>query len=235
MLILRNRRYTLSLNLMAKLKIIKYLFSQRISQAELSKFRGVLISLSHNDDLTHNHEGDGFRYIYPKIQYKIIDGKAAVIGINEGVALLRNIFQDKESFSGYLGNRPVEFNIMSTEEIFSEISITDKMHTYKISRWQPLNKRNLAEFNHADGLAEKVMLMERILTGNILSCAKGLDEYFSQRINCKILDIDYEGNKAYKGIELLNFSATFKTNVMIPQWLGLGKSVSLNHGTVISL
>ncbi|MDE6422852.1 MAG: CRISPR-associated endonuclease Cas6, partial [Muribaculaceae bacterium] len=90
-------------------------------------------------------------------------------------------------------------------------------------------------FNHAAGLAEKVMLMERILTGNILSCAKGLDEYFSQRINCKILDIDYEGNKAYKGIELLNFSATFKTNVMIPQWLGLGKSVSLNHGTVISL
>lgn len=217
---------------MANLKIIKYLFAQHISPADLPKFRGVVIGISDNNDLTHNHEDNGFRYVYPKIQYKIIDGKAAIIGIGEGANLLKGIFQNKESFTARLGQRTVDFNLLSIEEIFSEIRISDHLHTYRIERWQPFNKHNLNEFNEAPGIADKIMLMERILTGNILSCAKGLGEFFTEKVLCKITDIDYEGNRGYKGVDLLNFSATFNSNVIIPPWIGLGKSVSLNHGTI---
>ncbi len=38
--------------------------------------------------------GNGFVYIYPKIQYKIISGDAVLIGIKEGINILGEIILD---------------------------------------------------------------------------------------------------------------------------------------------
>lgn len=217
---------------MSELHLVKIIFKQHLSQRDLSRFRGVVIGLADNDQLTHNHDGSGFKYSYPKIQYKIINGHPAIIGIGEGGLLLKRIFTDKTSFSCHLGYREVLFEIGAVEDIYSEIALTDRLYSYHIDRWQPLNNRNLPEFNRCTGLLDRVVLLEKILTGNILSCAKGLGVFFRERIVCKIDSLDYDGNTAYKGVEMLNFSADFKTNVLLPQWIGLGKSASLNHGTI---
>lgn len=217
---------------MSELHLVKIIFKQHISPRDLSRFRGVFIGLADNDQLTHNHDGSGFKYAYPKIQYKIINGHPAIIGIEDGGLLLKRIFADKISFSCHLGYKEVLFEIGAIEDIYSEVALTDRLHSYHIGRWQPLNSRNLPDFNRCSGLADRVVLLEKILTGNILSCAKGLGEFFQERIICKIDNLGYDGNKSYKGVEMLNFSADFKTNVLLPQWIGLGKSASLNHGTI---
>jgi hypothetical protein len=36
----------------------------------------------------------------------------------------------------------------------------------------------------------------------------------------------------YKHMELLSFSAKFRTNVSLPSYIGLGKSSSLNNGVI---
>lgn len=217
---------------MTCVRIVKILFEEHISIAELPYFRGVLIGMSDQDSLFHNHIEEGYYYSYPKIQYKIIDGRPAVIGINEGAEALERMFLRLKSFSCHLGRRDTELNIMSIDEWTGDVIMTDDMYFYRIDNWLPLNSRNYNEYVRADGLASQVRILERILVGNILSFAKGVNVFFDATVLCRISDFNCYGNNAYKGVGFISFSAIFNTNVFIPQWIGLGKSASLNHGII---
>lgn len=213
--------------------IVKIIFEEFICLRDLSRLRGVLIRLSNGNELFHNHQGpDGYRYSYPKIQYKIIEGRGAVIGINEGAEALLQIFAGREIIECQFGYKDTVLHVASVEESDCELVLTDRMCKYQIKDWQPLNSRNYVRFINADGLISQVDMLEKILTGNILSMAKGLGIYFDARVICRIDSLDYDGSNIYKGVELMNFTALFRTNVMLPQWIGLGKSSSLNHGTI---
>ena len=58
-------------------------FDLPLKQTEVQKFRGGLLALlgASAHPLMHNHTSDGLRFSYPLIQYKPIDGYAAIIGI----------------------------------------------------------------------------------------------------------------------------------------------------------
>ena len=75
-------------------------------------------------------------------------------------------------------------------------------------------------------------MLERILIGNILSLAKGIGVFFETPVRCRILQLENEKSFGYKNVELLSFSVKFRTNVSLPAYVGLGKSVSINNGVV---
>jgi hypothetical protein len=77
--------------------------------------------------------------------------------------------------------------------------------------------------------------MERILTGNILSFAKGVNIHFEEELVCSILDIIPKGAMRYKGIHFESFDALFKINVSLPNYIGLGKGVSHGFGTIMRM
>lgn len=217
---------------MSRVRILRIIFEEYISPKELPYFRGVLIGMSAQDSLFHNHVEQGYYYSYPKIQYKIIDGRPAVIGINEGAEALERIFINIRPVRCHLGRRYTELNIMSIDEWTGDLIMTDDVYSYRIDNWLPLNSRNYNEYVHADGLASQVNMLERILIGNILSFAKGINVFFDATVLCRISDLRCYGNDAYKGVGFISFSAIFNTNVLLPQWIGLGKSASMNHGII---
>lgn len=62
------------------------IFNLRIQENELRLFRGAIIHLAGLEEiLFHNHIEDGYRYSYPLIQYKIIQGHAAIICLEKGI------------------------------------------------------------------------------------------------------------------------------------------------------
>ncbi len=218
---------------MSLIRLVKISFEEEIAPRDLSRFRGVMIRLSGDNELFHNHQGaTGYRYSYPKIQYKIIDGHASIIGINEGGEALLRMFYGQECVFCQFGYKDVVLHIDDIEEDNCDIALTDELHKYHIDNWLPLNSRNYEQFIQADGMINQIALLEKILTGNILSMAKGLGIYFDARVVCRIDSLDFDGPATYKGVDLMNFRASFRTNVRLPQWLGLGKSSSLNHGTI---
>lgn len=219
----------------AELRVAYVIFNEAISDRELSCFRGAIIHRSAGNTLFHNHEGEGYRYRYPRIQYKIIDGRPAVMGINEGAKALMAMFPDGEPMVFTLGGREIDFHIAYRGEMTGAIEVTDRLYRYQINNWLPLNNRNFSDFRNADGLAEQITMLEKILTGNILSLAKGLGIFLKSRIVCRIVDLSFKGATTYKGVELMTFSAVFRCNVTLPQWIGLGKSSSINHGTITIL
>lgn len=220
---------------MLPLHLIKITFEEPVLPKELPWFRGAIIGLAENHPLFHNHQDQGYHYTYPKIQYKIIDDSPAILGIDEGAEELQHIFNDRDSINCRIGNHYRELNIQTIVEWNDEVGITEVENTYFINNWLPLNGRNYNAYLQADGMLERIAMLERILTGNILSFAKGLDLYFDTQVNCAIDDMQCVGTKNYKGVELMSFFGSFKTNVKLPDWIGLGKSASLNHGIIIQI
>ncbi len=67
------------------INILTIQFANEIPQYEIPLFRGAIIhSLGNKSILFHNHEGKNFRYSYPLVQYKRIEGKAAIVCIGKG-------------------------------------------------------------------------------------------------------------------------------------------------------
>lgn len=216
-------------------RIVIATFKNKISLAELPFFRGSMIQLSSNHPLFHNHENNGFRYSYPLVQYKCIDGHAVMIGLNEGGIAIERLLEDRISFSCQLGNRFTELELIGVRSQKVKVECLSELQTYSLQSWLPLNSENYQGYLAADGLVERMLLLERILIGNILSFAKGIGVFFDEPICCRIQQIKQEKMFVYKNVEMVSFSAIFQSNVSLPDYIGLGKSVSLGNGIVIRI
>ncbi|MBR5326893.1 MAG: hypothetical protein IKU49_10450, partial [Prevotella sp.] len=77
---------------MAKyIRTLTVFYDTEINHTEIPLFRGaVWKSLGNKADiLYHNHTGeDSFRYSYPLIQYKRLNGKAAITCVEEGADII---------------------------------------------------------------------------------------------------------------------------------------------------
>lgn len=215
-----------------KIKVLKIVFGQEISLKEIPLFRGAVIgSLESNDVLFHNHDGDGLRYSYPLIQYKRIGGKAAIVCVGDGTGSIGEFFASG-NFDVSIGERKVNLKVDSIDARKMLVQVWDTLFVYRIRKWLPLNKENYERFVGMDGLAEKYALLEQLMTGNILSFAKGIGIHFDDQVKCKITEVSTSMPIFYKGVRFMGFDAMFKTNVSLPDYVGLGKGVSLGMGMV---
>ena len=218
-----------------KLHMSMVVFRETIHINQFRQFRGAMIEMSGSDPLFHNHQADGFHYRYPRIQYKLIDGHPGILGIEEGAVKISQMFGSKEDIFCRIGNKSQTLNIHSLSEWEEEAGLSDKMQNYVIEDWLPLNGDNYKEFQQTEGMIDRIDMLQRILVGNILSFATGMDIYFDKTVECIIKDIGINGLTRLKDVEMMSFSAYFSANVRLPQWIGLGKSASLSHGIIINL
>ena len=78
---------------MKEIRIACILFDGRLSEREIPSFRGAVMGIAGNDPLFHNHTEDAKDINrYPRIQYKLIDGLPAVVGILEGADAVKRLF-----------------------------------------------------------------------------------------------------------------------------------------------
>ena len=79
------------------IRTLTVFYDTEISVKEIPLFRGAVIkSLGDKANvLYHNHTGEKtFRYSYPLIQYKRLNGKAAITCVEEGVDLVGQLLSD---------------------------------------------------------------------------------------------------------------------------------------------
>lgn len=216
------------------IKILKIQFSNEIQRHEIPLFRGAVIHAvgASGSLLFHNHEGDGLRYAYPLIQYKRIRGKAAIVCVGEGTEEIGKFFSSNELVV-QIGNRTVRLEIDSIKADRCLVQVWEDRFTYHLRKWLPLNQENYAKYMALESLAEKYAMLEKLLTANILSMAKGLGIHFEKQVECRITAMDEPRLITFKGVKMMAFDAEFKCNVSLPDYVGLGKGVSLGMGTVV--
>ncbi len=202
--------------------------NKKIKQ-DSSKLRGY-IGNKFDYPLLHNHyAGDKILYSYPLIQYHVIDGQASILGIEEGAELLNEIADDITELRLSDSYYKVEEKTIVEDEI--NVSTTNREYHYKfITPWLALNKNNFENFNNISDWKERKVFLNRILTGNILSMAKGLGIIVDRRLYPKTR-LDFTST-SYKSVRMLAFTGEFRVRFRIPDYFGFGKGVSHGFGTV---
>lgn len=196
-------------------------------------FRGaVLHVLEGRDDLLfHNHEEDGLRYAYPLIQYKRIRKKAAIVCVEEGADAIGQFFANCH-FVIQVGEREMALEIENIKAEQIRVQLWEDEFAYHLRKWLPLNQENYQQYKQLESLAEKYAFLEQLLTGNILSFLKGVNIFLDKPLVCKITEVDAPRLTTYKNTRMMSFDVEFKSNITLPDFIGLGKGVSLGFGVV---
>lgn len=214
---------------MIELKILKLtLTSTRPIQESGAQLRGFFATKFNEYNLLHQHNADKFIYRYPMVQYKKIDKTPTVIGVNEGAEVLKEIYDEYDKIT-LNGNEYeiVERGITYKKEDFG---ISEKLIKYEfVTPWFALNQENYRKYLSWDK-EQQTELLNRNLVGNVLSMSKSLDYQVPEKIKCHT-ELQ-ERSSSLKGNEIIVFRGSFVTNFQIPDYLGLGKSVSRGFGTV---
>lgn len=219
------------------LKVFTVSFANAIDTFEIPQFRGAVIAAVGREGqlLFHDHVGEsGYRYAYPLIQYKRIDGRASIVGIGDGIDALGALLSDEPRVlrlaSGRIMSLAVE-GVTTQDCLFAVGDSADK--AFRLRRWLPFNSDNYRRYRQTQSLVDRVSMLEKIVVGNILSMARGLDLFVDVQIDVRIMSVrQRQGLVSYKNTQMMAFDVDFLTNLDLPVDIGLGKGASIGFGVV---
>ncbi|MGC8979556.1 CRISPR-associated endonuclease Cas6, partial [Caldisericum sp.] len=183
------------------------------------KLRGFFADRFGEYTLIHQHLNENkLLYKAPLIQYKILDGKPFVLGINEGADLLQKIHEDIAYLKiGHSEYQIKEKSIVLKTDYFGTVN-NDICYIF-LTPWLALNEGNYEKYKKLTRWDRKRELLESILVGNILSISKNLGYTVPELIKVEIKNIKEVPTKL-KGTPMLGFLGTFSVNFEIPDYWG---------------
>ena len=194
-----------------------------------AKLRGFFANKFNSYLLLHNHLGNNkFLYQYPRIQYKTINHTKMILGLSEGVDVLQSIYNqyDQIVLDGHA------YQIFSKEISLKmeDFGIAPENIKYKfLTPWFALNEENYQRYKNYN-YAERTDQLKSILIRNIMAIAKTFQYFVDSKI---IINTNLkETSIKFKGKDVIGFLGTFRANFNLPNYIGLGKSVSRGFGTI---
>jgi hypothetical protein len=202
-----------------------------LSPGEATRLRGYFGTAYGDEVLLHHHEADGrLLYDYPRIQFRVIDGEAQLIGIEEGGSLVERLWREADAARiGPDELAVVGSSLLKRREPFGPSS---QMQAYRFrSAWLGLNQENHHRYQRCQAEPERRAILERVLIGNCLAVAKSFGQQVSVRLTADAGALKPRGVRL-KGVSMLGFVGSFLVNFQLPGGIGIGKSVSRGHGAV---
>jgi len=213
-----------------KLRIMRVTYPDiQVPQWQGRKLRGFFASGMEPGSLLHNHGESGMEiYRYPLVQYKIVGKTPTILALEEGIREVHPLVMEQQEL--LLGERRYScgrVNIDLSTEIIGDIA---EMQRYRFcSPWFGLNQSNYRSYERV-GTDERQAILSRVLVGNLLSLAKGMGLRVEGRL--EVQPHLEERPVRFKDEVVLGFAGTFSANYLIPDLVGIGKSVSRGFGSV---
>ncbi|MEI7857581.1 MAG: CRISPR-associated endonuclease Cas6 [Methanomicrobiales archaeon] len=177
----------------------------------------------------HKDNASGFIHRYPAVQCKQVKNTLLILGISQGAALLEELSKDQsEITAGKNTCRILERDSAIRNEVFG-ISATPVIYEF-LTPWLALNQQNAKKFYDLKGKTERDAFMQKILDGNLAILCKSLDYKSPTPITCEAkikFRIDWIERES-----VMVFLGKFRTNLQIPDYFGIGQSVSQGFGTM---
>ena len=194
--------------------------------------RGYIATKFPTYELLHQHakNSTGLHYAYPKVQYKILDGILIITGLDEGACTVKIVAEQIDCLS--LAGKIYKIIGKQITEKAIILSVTNEPLSYSfLTPWLALNEKNYEKYQMLGSWAKKKELLQKILIGNIISMSKSLGYTVPAPIEATIQHLK-EVKTSLKGTPMLGFLGNFSVNFEIPDYWGIGKSVSRGFGTV---
>lgn len=202
-----------------------------LQPSDIPKLRGYFIKKFPDTHLFHNHLPDsGFLYKNPAIQYRVIDSHPALIGINDGMELMKRVFMEIDSLK--IGD-----NIIQTFERTISIKECDygqceEIFSYRFhSPWMALNQENHREYQGLNAV-EQNQRLRAILKNNLKTLSKGFNYWIPEVDKLQVDGCFNPVEMSFHNQKMQCFTGEFSTNFIIPEYLGLGKQCARGFGVV---
>ena len=174
---------------------------------------------------------DEFRY--PRVQVKVLRNQLSLFGIGAGYGPVADLGETLNKFTV----DDLTYEVEDREILESDLVVdepADQFLRYKfITPWVALNRRSLAHYRSLLP-RERLTYLNRMLVQNLLFIARemGTDPVFnvSARVKLQSLSpriVELQGSGSFKGY--------FTTNMILPNYLGLGNGITKGLGTIVQL
>lgn len=203
-----------------------------LATRDAHKLRGYFGDLfKERSPLLHNHFEDGsLRYKYPLVQYKVVNGVPILVGLNDGATLLTELFLKISELK--IGHQLYPIMQKNLDHCHAQAGMDSDLHSYRFANlWMALNQDNHSQYIKMESPDDKQKLLNTIVRNNILSFFKGVNIWIDSQLMVK--GSFSEHTTQFKGKTMAAFSGEFVTNAILPDLVGIGKSVSRGFGTVV--
>ena len=166
---------------------------------------------------------------YPPILCGQLKHEIRVTGICQGADFLYSLTRETTEIPG--GENRCHIDTRD-EEIRSEpFGITDEEHEYEfLTPWLALNQQNEKKFYLLQGKPARDAFMQKLLAAQLNTFAKSLEYSHELPIACTA-HVRFVRERIERQTVMI-FKGRFRTNLKIPQYLGIGQSVSQGFGWV---
>ena len=215
------------------IKTLTLIFDIPLLPHQLPMWRGAIAEhAGWEEDAFHNHTGakERVHYRYPSVQYRSIDGKAALFAVGDGVEAVQNMLLASDGVLN-MGKRSYRLLIEDFKHQDYPLSMATETKPYFLKNWLALNEHNYRAWEQKDALRDRIAQLEQILASNIISFAKGI--HWQLEVN--MLQIQKTHKVKYHGMDLVAFDVSFSANIDLPESLGLGKAGSHGFGVLSPL
>lgn len=172
-------------------------------------------------------------YRYPRVQVKVLRNQLSLFGIGEGYKPVVALAETLKTFQV----DDITYEVQEKEVLESDLVVdepADQFLRYKfITPWVALNRRSLAHYKSLLP-RERLTYLNRMLVQNLLFIARemGSDPIFnvSARVKLQSLSpriVELQGSGSFKGY--------FTSNMILPDYLGLGNGITKGLGTIVQL
>lgn len=188
--------------------------------------RAITACFPDNPLLHHHGDGGRFRYSMPDVRFLVIDKTPCLVGLRDGMDMVEVVAKGTKTLKA--GRKSYTVTGHDFIEDRMELGIGPGLNQYTSrSPWLALNQKNTTKFFAADE-KENETLLESILTGNFLSLAKNMEITIRGRVLVKLLA--FAAKKVITPNPMRGFEVSFVSNMLLPEFLGLGKMVSKGFG-----
>ncbi len=154
--------------------------------------------------------------------------------VEEGIEGIQDFFSNTD-WKLQIENEKKEIKVENIKVHQYRVAVWDSFFDYKIYNWLPLNQDNYNKFKALEELTEKISFLEKIMSSNIISFLQGIDLFIDEKIEVKIKSIQSERLINYKEQQMQAFTLVFRTNISLPNFIGLGKGSSVGFGVIKEL
>ena len=172
------------------------------------------------------------KFSYPRVQVKILNEQIYIIGIKEGVEPVLSI-PDKIKELDF-GNITFEIKDFKEETLKQQFISSGSIVKYTfLTPWAALNHVTGKKYR-STSFKKKVSYLNRLLGNNLIFLAKEMGVSMEKGIYTKV-EIPNLHPKSIDDNKWKSFKGEFKTNIILPNYIGLGNGITRGYGTISGL
>lgn len=172
------------------------------------------------------------RFLYPRVQVKILNEQIYIVGLSEGVDSILSLVKRLETLD--FGNITFQVHDVDLEEHDDQFRPITKLIRYRfITPWVALNQTTGSRYRFLSN-EERVSFLNRLLGQNIVFLSREMGLELEDNVYTKV-SLSSLFPKPVDENNWGAFSGEFRANFVLPNYLGIGNGITRGYGTIFGL